>query len=347
MTALVFEGTGEMALRDIPTPPLLEGEAIIRVDAVGICGTDLDIYHGHNAEKLMGTVLGHEFAGTVIASSNEAELARGVRVAVNPRSPCGVCEFCRQGRDNLCVDRGCVAFTRPGAFAEYVAFPLASAIPVPANLSCTHAALAEPAATVLNALTRAERILQMSLLHSDVLVIGGGAIGMLTAAYLTQRGCKSVVVAETNALRRKTIDRHIGCSVIDPRIETGVVAAFDLIVDAVGSGATRKAAVAACRSGGVIQNIGLQQNVSEIDMQRITYGEITLSGCLAYTEGDMRSAVDKIGRGMFGDLSWIETRSLVHGTDAFQELAAGIVASPKIVLLPDATKVVQAGSAIS
>jgi alcohol dehydrogenase len=141
-------------------------------------------------------------------------------------------------------------------------------------------------------------------------------------------------MTELNALRRDAIARHVRCIVIDPQTTPLADAAFDYVIDAVGAKATRQQAFAAVRPGGAIMHIGLQDWASEIDMRRLTLAEITLQGTYTYTTADLRATVAGLDRGIFGDLSWVEERSLSEGAQAFVDLDLGRCAAAKIVLRP-------------
>lgn len=111
-------------------------------------------------------------------------------------------------------------------------------------------------------------------------------------------------------------------------------AAFDQVLDAGGSKITRNAAFEAVKPGGVIMHIGLQDWASELDMRKLTLAEITLMGAYTYTLVDLQAAVRQMEAGVFGDLAWVETRALADGAQAFEDIAAGKVASAKVVLIP-------------
>jgi len=128
--------------------------------------------------------------------------------------------------------------------------------------------------------------------------------------------------------------RAIGCAAVDPRTEPLAEAAFDYVIDAVGAKATRTQAFAAVKPGGVIMHVGLQDWASEIDMRKLTLAEVTLLGTYTYTTADLRATVDALSRGVFGDLSWVEARSLADGAQAFVDLHQGRSAAAKIVLKP-------------
>lgn len=132
MRALVYTAPHEMTLRDVPRPQIAAGEVVARIDAVGICGSDMHAFHGHDPRRKPGLILGHELAGTIVAGPGD-----GLRVTANPLITCGECDYCVQGRDNLCSNRTMVGMTRPGACAEFMAIPA----PSTADLRATVAAL--------------------------------------------------------------------------------------------------------------------------------------------------------------------------------------------------------------
>jgi len=335
MKAIVYTQPDAVAMLDRDMPALVPGELLLRIDASGICGSDLHAYHGHDPRRKPGLVLGHEFAGTVVASSDESRMRVGQRVTANPLITCGHCDYCLQGRDNLCANRGMVGMNRPGALSEYLAIPIRCAIPIPDAMASVSAALTEPAATALHAVNLTMRAMSRPLPEARVLIIGGGAIGMLTGALVSAYGCRHLCIAETNALRQASVRRHLGCDVIDPLADPPADSSFDVVIDAVGAAPTRNLAIAAIRPGGVIMHIGLQAWSSEIDMRKLTLAEITLLGTYTYTMADMHATVRALEAGSFGALDWVETRALSDAPAAFADLAAGRVAAGKVVLLPE------------
>ena len=168
-----------------------------------------------------------------------------------------------------------------------------------------------------------------------MLVIGGGAVGLLAALLARSYGGRSVQLAETNALRRESARARAACDAFDPA--AGGAAArtrCDLVIDAVGAKSTRDAALAAVRPGGVIVHIGLQDWASEIDMRKLTLAEITLIGTYTYTTADLRATVSALHEGVFGDLAWVEERPLAAGARSVRRPPHGRSAAAKIVLRP-------------
>lgn len=333
MKALVYTKPSEMELQDRPYPELLDGEVVLRIDAVGICGSDMHAYHGRDPRRNPGLVLGHELAGTVHESAAPG-IEKGMRVTANPLITCGRCNYCVQGRDNLCSNRTMVGMTRPGAFAEYMSIPARSLVAIPPDMGSLHAALTEPAATALHALNMCMRAMARPLPECRVLVIGGGAIGMLCALLARNYGARKLAVVERNPLRRASVAASVDCDAVDPLDPLWQQRSFDLVIDAVGAKATRDAAFAVVAPGGAVMHIGLQDWASEIDMRKLTLAEITLLGTYTYTMADMRATVDALYEGVFGDLSWVETRRLADGAKAFRDLDEGKSAAAKLILVP-------------
>ncbi len=333
MRALVYTQPNEMQLLERPMPEAAPGEVVLKIEAVGICGSDMHAYHGHDPRRKPGLVLGHEFVGRVETSA-VPEFARGTRFTGNPLITCGTCEYCVQGRNNLCSNRTMVGMTRPGAYAEYMSIPAASLIAMPQKMPAMVGALTEPAATAWHAVNLSMRALARPLHECRALVIGGGAIGMLAALLLRRLGVQRLSVTEINSSRRSSIEQHVDCEAIDPRRQALPEAAFDYVIDAVGSKVTRQQAFAAIKPGGVIMQVGLHDWASEIDMRKLTLGEITLLGTYTYTTADLRATVDALDRGLFGDLAWVEQRPLADGAATFADLDEGRCAAAKIVLVP-------------
>ena len=333
MKALVYTQPNEVQLQERPLPELAAGEVVLKIEAVGICGSDMHAWHGHDPRRKPGLVLGHEFVGR-IAQTAAPGFAIGTRFTGNPLITCGVCEYCVQGRNNLCANRTMVGMTRPGAFAEFMSIPAASLIAMPQDMPARAAALTEPAATAWHAVNLTIRALTRPIHECAVLIIGGGAIGMLSALLLRHLGARRVVLSEPNALRREAVALHAQCDTLNPRETEPAESSFDVVIDAVGAKATRVQAFSAIKPGGVIMHVGLQDWASEIDMRKLTLAEITLLGTYTYTTADLRATVATLHSGAFGDLMWVEERALSDGPQAFIDLDSGKTASAKIILRP-------------
>ena len=328
MQALVYTNPNQMTCQQMVTPESVDGEVLVHVKAAGICGSDMHAFHGHDARRVPPLILGHEAAGIVVAGARA-----GQQVALNPLISCGDCCYCGAGRSNLCQHRTMLGMSRAGAMAEYVTIPADFALPVPADMHPVHAALMEPTACALHAITLVERVTIAPLPACRILIIGAGTIGLLVVLLLQARGCSDIHLADTNRLRRTSAEKSVAATLHDPA-RRAFSAEFDIIFDAVGSAGTRQTAVRAVRTGGVIMHIGLQEASGDFDARKITLEEISFLGTYTYTVPELRQSVDALYSGQLGDLSWVETRPLADGATAFADLDAGNTAAAKIVLIP-------------
>jgi len=328
MKALYYTATEATEYRDAPEPEPRPGDAVVKVEAAGICGSDMHAWHGHDPRRVPPLILGHEACGTVLEGPEP-----GARVVFNPLIACGDCDYCQTGRSNLCAAREMIGMRLPGAFAERIALPARNLIPVPDGMDPAKAALTEPCATAWHALALAARASWRPIPECRCLVIGGGSVGLLGGLVLKAWGAPAVHLAETNDLRRKTA-ADAGLDVFDPLAKQAEAAAYDLVLDAVGTEATRAAAIAAVRPGGVIAHVGLQSWAGDFDARTLTLSEVTFIGVYTYTDADLRASLAALHDGRLGALDWIEERPLAEGGRAFHDLNAGRTPAAKIVLRP-------------
>jgi len=336
MKALVYKEPFKMEIEDLPVPTLSSGEVLLKIEAAGICGSDMHAWRGHDPRRQPGLILGHEFVGRIVHSELKG-FDVGVLFTGNPLITCGVCEYCIQGRDNLCSNRGMVGMTRAGAFAEYMSIPAKSLIKIPQEMSIAAAAITEPASVAWHAIRLIINSLVRPLHECSVLIIGGGTIGTFASILLDHVGVKELTLIETNSLRLNILERDVSFRVPFKSIDSNSEAIkpmFDVVIDTVGSRATRTQSFIAVKPGGVIMHIGLQDWSSEIDMRKLTLDEVTLLGAYTYTTFDMQATVDALSRGVFGELSWVKTKSLAEGQEAFLALNEGRCSALKVILIP-------------
>ncbi|HUV21599.1 MAG TPA: alcohol dehydrogenase catalytic domain-containing protein [Gammaproteobacteria bacterium] len=330
MKALVYTDTLELQYRDEPEPSVGDGEALVKIEAIGICGSDMHAYHGHDARRVPPLILGHEAVGVVQTGSH-----RDKRVVLNPLITCGHCNHCLGGRSNLCAERELIGMRRAGAFADYISIPEGNLLDIPADMDSITASLTEPAATSLHAIYLAEQALYRPVSECNALILGAGSIGVFAALMLKHKGCGSIFLGDTNALRRATAEAANCGTVYDPLgDELPPQASFDLVIDAVGSGRSRAAASALVAAGGVISHVGLLDNEPGLDTRRLTLDEIAFLGNYTYSVIDLRAAIGLLYCRALGDLAWVESRSLANGAQAFRDIHEGNAAAAKIVLTP-------------
>lgn len=331
MKALVFTGPETLTYQDVadPVPDSAADEVLIRVISVGICGSDMHAFLGHDDRRPAPLILGHEAAGVVVGGKDD-----GRRVAVNPLVVCGTCGFCISDRENLCQSRQIISMPpREGAFSQYLRMPRSNLVTVPEGVGFDQACLAEPIACGWHASRIARETLNAKFADSRALVIGGGAIGVGAALSLKALGIGSVLVVEPNAIRRDYLNALGELEVLAPE-ELSDDPAFEVVIDGVGYPATRAQACQLVTAGGVIMHIGLGSAEGGIDIRRLTLQEITFIGTYTYTPADFRDTAAAIFDGSLGKLQWIETRDLADGPEAFADIRAGRTAAAKIVLKP-------------
>ncbi|MDA7429392.1 alcohol dehydrogenase catalytic domain-containing protein [Primorskyibacter aestuariivivens] len=325
MKALVYTGPEALEFRDVADPVAEPGQVLIRIDSSGICGSDMHAFLGHDARRPAPLILGHEAAGVITGGSRD-----GDRVTINPLVNCGTCPACLTGRENLCPERKIISMPpREGAFAQYVTMREENLVTVPDDFPLEKAALAEPMAVSWHSAK-----LGLAALHPGderrALVIGGGAIGLAAALALRAMGCEDVTIVEPNPTRRTYLEQQCGIAAVSQG-----AGLWPMVVDAVGYAATRAVASELTAPGAVIVHIGLGEDSGGLDVRRMTLQEITFIGTYTYTAQDFRDTAQAMFDGRLGALDWIEQRSLSDGAAAFEDIRAGRVAAPKIVLKPN------------
>ena len=324
MKALIYDGPEAITFREVPEPIPSQDNVLIKIKAVGICGSDMHAYLGHDERRPAPLILGHEAAGIISGGKRDGE-----RVTINPLVSCGDCLVCKARRENICPNRQIISMPpREGAFAQYVSMPEKNLVIVPNDYPLEKAALVEPLAVGWHTAKLAVRALDVTM-EKRALVIGGGAIGLATALALKAMGIDDLTISEFNPLRREFLLHHIDANVVEKS-----EGSFPIVIDAVGFASTRSAASQLVSPGGIIAHVGLGNNADGLDIRRITLQEITFIGTYTYTAQDFKDTAEALFTGRLGLLEWIEKRPLSEGERSFQDLLGNKVAAPKIVLEP-------------
>ena len=330
MKAVVYTADHTAEVREVDAPSGGQGKTIVDLSFCGICGSDMHAWHGKDERRIPPLVLGHEAVGRATDGPHAGRL-----VALNPLMRCGTCAACTRGDDHLCPSRELIGMRVPGAFAEAVAVDSANLAVLPEDADLADIALAEPLACALHTVHLGKAALSVPLCDARMVILGGGAIGLLSALAAHHYGCTDLFIAETNETRRQVLEKVTTAQPYNPL--TGVPDAAencDIIIDAVGSAATRKAASAMVRPGGVIVHIGLQDNLDGLDTRRLTLQEITFQGSYCYRDNEFQLAVDLLVDKTITGAGWTEIRSLDDGPQAFMDIDQGR-AGPKIILKTD------------
>lgn len=263
--AIYMQGTNNMVAKDIPVPKPGSKDVLVKVDVVGICGSDVHYYqHGRIGDFVVegDFILGHECAGEVVeVGSDVKHLAVGDRVALEPGKTCGKCEFCKQGKYNLCPDVEFFA-TPPyhGVFTNYVTHPEDMCFKLPDNVSNMEGALVEPLAVGLHA----SGIGEVSL-GDTVVIFGAGCIGLVTLLACKAKGASKIYVVDVLENRLKKAE-SLGATAVFNAAECNAVEEIlaltegrgaDVVIETAGAEITVKQTVDVVCGGGIIVMVGM------------------------------------------------------------------------------------------
>jgi threonine dehydrogenase-like Zn-dependent dehydrogenase len=289
MRAAVLTGPRTFRLETVRDPAVARGEALVRVAAAGICGTDYRIWTGERRVPYP-LIPGHEFIGDVVAvGAGVTRVAPGDRVAVEPNWGCGACDLCREGSGNLCLARTAVGIDRDGGFAELAALPERACWPAPTGLASDVLLFAEPLAVVVRAVRRAE-----PRPGETAAVVGAGTLGLLALQILRTRGCRVLVVGRSE--RRLGLARELGADAAITGVEEEVVDAarrlagrdgVDLVVETAGTAGAVELClgqVGLVRPGGRIVLTGLPHEPARVDFFWVVRREIDIRGSMIYRD---------------------------------------------------------------
>ncbi len=295
---------GHVELIETPTPTPAPGEVLVKVEACGICGTDLSLYQSpeHLAAEMgiqFPIIFGHEFAGWIADVGSEVrDLRVGDLVTVNPVLYCGACYYCDSGRQEICENRPAVGVQVPGAFAEYVTVRQENAYRLPDSVPPAVGALGEPLAVALHGVARSG--LQPGW---TPVILGSGPLGLLTALACQQAGAEQVlVVGLRQDAGRLAVARELGLETYfadDEELEARVRAdtagrGAELTFEVAGSPAALRQALRLCRKDGTVVTLGIPHEDIPIDIAAFTFAEKRLIGSRGYTPRDWASAVELI-----------------------------------------------------
>ena len=325
--------------RGMPSPA--DGEALVQVQAVGICGSDFAYLAGTSKYPVkMPFVLGHEACGVVVAiypsvDNVSTDLSNGSRVALVPSSSCGHCEVCRSGLAHLCKSVRYLgsAATHPhvdGALQQYICLPLDRLTQVPDEVSDAAAALLEPLAVAEHAVRRGD------VGGHTVLIAGGGAIGQLLALCAKAAGATNVTICETQQRRRNLALAHGADDVADPaEIERQIDAeiGYDVVLDATGNPVALDLCVRACKRGrGKLVVVGNLPTGSDFPAEAIRRAEIWVTATYRFP-GGLDRALALVTGGL--DIDWlVEMKADLDHLDDAISAAAGIDPPLKIQIVP-------------
>jgi len=328
MRQAVMTAPGVIEFRDVPKPVPGPGEILLRIQRIGICGSDIHVNHGKHPFTRYPVVQGHEFSGVIEETGPSAgNFVSGTKVTARPQVVCGKCKPCRRGDYNICDVLKVEGFQAPGCAQDYFITRPEKLVPLPDSLSFEEGAMVEPVAVAVHATWKAG-----DLSGKNVVVMGAGTIGNLTAQAAKSRGARKVLIIDYSEYRLNAA-RDAGCDEIsNASVETIAEAArrafgeegFSVAFEAAGAEDAMAAAVAGIEKGGRIVALGVFGDKPRIDMSIVGDRELELIGTLMYKHEDYLKAVELIRSGK------IQTRSLVtkhfpfeNYADAYRYIDAG------------------------
>jgi L-iditol 2-dehydrogenase len=347
MKALLLSEYNRLEIVDVPMPRPSADEVLVRVEACGICGSDVHGYDGTSGRRIPPIIMGHEAAGTVAAvGADVKDLREGDRITFDSTIYCGHCEYCLKGEVNLCNNRQVLGvstpdFRREGAFAEYVLVPRLVTYPLPEQIPFSRAAMIEPLAVAVHAVSLVEIRPETS-----ALVVGAGMIGLLVMQVLKDAGCARIYVSDIDDTRLR-MAQELGATATVNAKSADVTAELtkltggigvDLAFEAVGSTPTVKSAVESVRKGGSVVLIGNVTPTVELPLQVVVGRQITLRGSAA-SAGEYPKCIDLLARGAVQvDPLITAVAPLEQGQEWFDRLHSREPNLMKVVLTPREAK---------
>ncbi|PYT21009.1 MAG: galactitol-1-phosphate 5-dehydrogenase [Acidobacteria bacterium] len=325
MKALVYTAPLRLEMRELADPQPKAGEVLVRIRAVGVCGSDLNGFLGRSKKRVPPLVLGHEFSGEVATSDGVGDIALGAAVAVYPIVSCGTCEYCVTQRDNLCAARQVYGLDFHGGLAEYASVPARCLFRMPPSISFVEGSLVEPLANAIHVVGRCGAIRGRT-----GLIYGAGPIGILCALVTKQNGARIAVVDRNvhrlTRTKELTAALAVDATALDPVtsvIEWTGGRGVDFAIDAVGTAQCRQNSIACTASGGAVICIGLEDEVCAVDTRPIVTREVDVKGAYAYTRPDFAEALSMLARKLLPWESLVTKSALPQGQAIFDDLASG------------------------
>ena len=347
MKALLLSEYGRLDTVDVPMPRPGPDEVLVRVEACGICGSDVHGFDGSSGRRIPPLIMGHEAAGTMAAvGPNATKFKPGAPVTFDSTIYCGHCQYCLKGEMNLCENRQVLGvsiseFRREGAFADYVVVPERIVHALPENVPFPEAAMVEPLAVAAHAVS-----LSQVPEEGTVLVVGAGMIGLLVLTVLRAEGCNNVIVTDIDESRLQ-LAKDLGATAVINGKTADTVAevkkltggeGVDVALEAVGGTPTVKMAIESTRKGGTVTLIGNIAPTVEIPLQAVVSRQIRLQGSAA-SSGEYPHCIEMLANGTVNVKPLISVVApLEEGAQWFDRLHERHPNLMKVILSPTAAK---------
>ena len=345
MKALLLKEYKELEVTEMPQPEFGPNEVLVKVEACGICGSDVHGYDGSSGRRIPPLIMGHEASGTIAETGSDVTgYAPGDRVTFDSTVSCGKCHFCRAGKINLCDNRkvlgvSCGDYRQPGAFAEYVVVPEHILDRLPDELGFEQAAMIEAVSVAVHAANRTP-----ITLGDTAVVVGTGMIGLLVVQTLKLAGCAKVIAVDLDNGKLRLAE-ELGADVgLNPK-EVDVQARIlemtngrgaDVATEVVGATPTIKTAIDSVRKGGAVTIVGNLAPTVELPLQSVVTRELSIFGTCA-SNGEYPQCIDLLASGAIQVDPLISQKAkLDAGPELFAKLYEGEPGLMKVILQPSA-----------
>jgi len=291
---MVKPGCIEFDERSIPAVRF--GHVLVQIMRIGVCGSDIHVYHGTHPYTSYPVIQGHEVAGRVAAISADVHgLEKGDRVTIRPQVVCGTCYQCKHGQSHLCENLKVMGFQTDGGGAEFFAVKADNVLKLPDTISYDQGTLIEPLAVAVHALRRSGDVQ-----GKKVLVIGAGPVGNLVAQAAQAMGACTVMIVDINDFRlhianKCGVDYCVNSTqhaLREEILDNFGVDGADLILECAGSPAAISQAIQNARKGTAIVVVGVFGEKPTLDLGLVQNNELRLVGSLMYQESDFRDAIN-------------------------------------------------------
>ena len=301
MLQQVMTAPGAITFQEVPIPQPQEGQVLIKIMEIGVCGSDIHVYHGEHPFTSYPVTQGHEVSGLVEKlGPGVTGLSLGQKVTIQPQVVCGQCWPCRNGKYNLCENLKVMGFQTTGMASHYFAVDAEKITPLPDSMSLEEGAMIEPLAVAVHAVRRAGDIA-----GKDVCVLGAGPIGLLVAQAAKGMGAGRVMITDISALRlEKAKECGIDFPVNTKETDFGeaLVQYFgpdkcDVIYDCAGNNITMGQAIAHARKGSTLILVAVFAGMATVDLAVLNDHELDLNTSMMYRTEDYETAIQLASQG--------------------------------------------------
>lgn len=290
----------KIIFEEVEVPKVGKDEVLVKIMRIGICGSDIHVYHGLHPYTSYPVTQGHEVSGVVVAlGENASKFKLGDRVTIEPQLVCGTCHPCRNGKYNLCESLRVMGFQAPGAAVEYFAAPENNVTAI-GDLSYDEGAMIEPLAVTVHACRRVG-----DLEGKNIAVMGAGPIGTLLVQSLKACGAAKVLVTDVSDFRlaqAKKLGADWAVNTMDKDYGELLVECFgkdkaDVIFDCAGNNITMGQAIQNARKGSVIMLLAVFAGMATVDLAKLNDSELVLDTSMMYRHEDFVDAIRFVNEG--------------------------------------------------